>query len=83
MGLWTQAFSHSLKLVVNGAFASLALCFAGLHDIDEYVQSQLLLAALNITTHVLKPGGTFVAKIFRCAVTVYYVCAFSSAAPTV
>lgn len=26
---------------------------------------QLLLAALNITTHVLKPGGTFVAKIFR------------------
>ena len=28
-------------------------------------QAQLLLAALNITTHVLKPGGTFVAKIFR------------------
>ena len=39
--------------------------FLGLHDIDEYVQAQLLLAALNITTHVLKPGGTFVAKIFR------------------
>jgi tRNA (cytidine32/guanosine34-2'-O)-methyltransferase len=38
---------------------------AGLHDIDEYVQSQLLLAALNITTHVLRNGGTFVAKIFR------------------
>lgn len=37
----------------------------GLHDIDEYIQSQLLLAALNITTHVLRPGGTFVAKIFR------------------
>lgn len=37
----------------------------GLHDIDEYIQAQLLLAALNITTHVLKPGGTFVAKIFR------------------
>ena len=35
----------------------------GLHDIDEYVQAQLLLAALNITTHVLKPGGTFVAKV--------------------
>ena len=31
----------------------------GLHDMDEYVQ------ALNITTHVLRPGGTFVAKIFR------------------
>ncbi|CAM9753810.1 unnamed protein product, partial [Laminaria digitata] len=25
----------------------------------------LLLAALNITAHVLSPGGTFVAKIFR------------------
>eukprot|EP00045_Choanoeca_perplexa_P010456 m.105730 g.105730 ORF g.105730 m.105730 type:complete len:306 (-) comp15289_c0_seq1:1983-2900(-) len=37
----------------------------GLHDIDEYVQSQLILAALNITTHVLKPNGTFIAKIFR------------------
>lgn len=37
----------------------------GLHDIDEYIQAQLLLAALSITTHVLMPGGTFVAKIFR------------------
>lgn len=37
----------------------------GLHDLDEYVQAQLLLAALNITTHVLAAGGTFVAKIFR------------------
>ncbi|KAG7198657.1 hypothetical protein KM043_006014 [Ampulex compressa] len=37
----------------------------GLHDMDIYIQSQLLLAALNITTYVLKPGGTFVAKIFR------------------
>jgi len=37
----------------------------GLHDIDEYIQAQLLLAAVNITTHVLAPGGTFVAKIFR------------------
>ncbi|XP_023374811.1 putative tRNA (cytidine(32)/guanosine(34)-2'-O)-methyltransferase isoform X1 [Otolemur garnettii] len=37
----------------------------GLHDVDEYMQAQLLLAALNIATHVLKPGGCFVAKIFR------------------
>lgn len=32
---------------------------------DIFIQSQLLLAALNITTHILRPGGTFVAKIFR------------------
>jgi len=36
-----------------------------LHDVDEYLQSQLLLAAMLITTHVLCEGGTFVAKIFR------------------
>lgn len=41
------------------------LLVTGLHDLDEYVQAQLLLAALNITTHILAPGGTFVAKIFR------------------
>ncbi|XP_050070622.1 putative tRNA (cytidine(32)/guanosine(34)-2'-O)-methyltransferase 1 [Anopheles maculipalpis] len=50
--------------------AQLVICdgapdVTGLHDIDEYIQSQLLLAALNITTHVLTKGGTFVAKIFR------------------
>ena len=37
----------------------------GLHDIDEFIQAQLLLAALNITTHVLKLGGTFVAKVTK------------------
>eukprot|EP01059_Diplonema_ambulator_P009820 TRINITY_DN19800_c0_g1_i1.p1 TRINITY_DN19800_c0_g1~~TRINITY_DN19800_c0_g1_i1.p1 ORF type:complete len:295 (+),score=111.01 TRINITY_DN19800_c0_g1_i1:33-887(+) len=37
----------------------------GMHDLDEYVQLQLVLAALNITNCVLRPGGTFVAKIFR------------------
>jgi len=38
----------------------------GMHEIDEYLQGQLLLSALNITTHLLKEGsGVFVAKIFR------------------
>eukprot|EP01006_Ploeotia_vitrea_P064249 TRINITY_DN87388_c0_g1_i1.p1 TRINITY_DN87388_c0_g1~~TRINITY_DN87388_c0_g1_i1.p1 ORF type:complete len:285 (-),score=32.76 TRINITY_DN87388_c0_g1_i1:222-1076(-) len=37
----------------------------GMHDIDEYIQQQLILAALNITTFVLQHGGAFVAKIFR------------------
>ena len=54
----------------KGRRADLVICdgapdVTGLHDIDEYVQAQLLLAALNITTHVIKKGGTFVAKIFR------------------
>lgn len=33
---------------------------------DEYVQAQLILAALTIVTHVLAPGGVFVAKVRRC-----------------
>ncbi|XP_035778356.1 putative tRNA (cytidine(32)/guanosine(34)-2'-O)-methyltransferase 1 [Anopheles albimanus] len=54
----------------DGQKAQLVICdgapdVTGLHDIDEYLQSQLLLAALGITTFVLVPGGTFVAKIFR------------------
>jgi tRNA (cytidine32/guanosine34-2'-O)-methyltransferase len=56
--------------VFNGKLADLVICdgapdVTGMHDIDEYVQAQLLLAALNLTTHLLRPGGTFVAKIFR------------------
>ncbi|XP_008400801.1 tRNA (cytidine(32)/guanosine(34)-2'-O)-methyltransferase [Poecilia reticulata] len=54
----------------EGQPANLVVCdgapdVTGLHDVDEYIQAQLLLAALNITTHILTPGGTFVAKIFR------------------
>lgn len=54
----------------HGRHAHLVVCdgapdVTGMHDIDQFVQSQLLLAALNITTHVLAPGGSFVAKIFR------------------
>ncbi|KAF8471292.1 FtsJ-like methyltransferase-domain-containing protein [Kalaharituber pfeilii] len=37
----------------------------GLHDLDEYIQAQLLLSALNLACCVLRHGGTFVAKIFR------------------
>lgn len=37
----------------------------GLHDLDEYVQHQLVMSALQLTTCILKPKGTFIAKIFR------------------
>ncbi|XP_005358142.1 putative tRNA (cytidine(32)/guanosine(34)-2'-O)-methyltransferase isoform X1 [Microtus ochrogaster] len=54
----------------EGCPADLVVCdgapdVTGLHDVDDYMQAQLLLAALNIATHVLKLGGCFVAKIFR------------------
>ncbi|XP_063720964.1 tRNA (cytidine(32)/guanosine(34)-2'-O)-methyltransferase-like isoform X2 [Symsagittifera roscoffensis] len=56
--------------LMDGKKAELVVCdgapdVTGLHDMDEYIQAQLVLAALNITTHILKEGGTFVAKVFR------------------
>ena len=37
----------------------------GLHDMDEFMQAQLILAGLTVATHILAPGGAYVAKIFR------------------
>ncbi|KAK3783302.1 hypothetical protein RRG08_033237 [Elysia crispata] len=65
-----KSTAHAIIGHFEGEQADLVVCdgapdVTGLHDIDEYIQAQLLLAALNITTHVLKKSGTFVAKIFR------------------
>ena len=54
----------------QGHRAELVVCdgapdVTGLHDVDEYLQGQLLLAAMLISTHVLTEKGTLVAKIFR------------------
>lgn len=53
--------SHPVDLVLSDGAPDVT----GLHDLDIYVQSQLLWAALNLALCVLKPGGKFVAKIFR------------------
>ena len=37
----------------------------GLHEIDQYLQAQLLQAALTTATKCLREGGTFVAKFFK------------------
>ena len=53
--------SHPVDLVISDGAPDVT----GLHDLDIYIQSQLLWAALNLALCVLKPGGNFVAKIFR------------------
>lgn len=62
--------AHSIIEHFQGQRAELVVCdgapdVTGLHDMDEYMQGQLLLSAMLIATHVLCPDGTFVAKIFR------------------
>jgi len=37
----------------------------GFHEIDQYLQAQLLHAALTITVKLLREGGSFVAKFFK------------------
>jgi tRNA (cytidine32/guanosine34-2'-O)-methyltransferase len=64
----TETANEVVRLL--GCKAGLVVCdgapdVTGLHELDEYVQHQLLLAALNITTFVLERGGTFVSKVFR------------------
>ncbi|KAF6162607.1 hypothetical protein GIB67_003153 [Kingdonia uniflora] len=53
----------------DGCKADLVVCngapdVTGLHDMDEFVQSLLILAGLTIVTHVLREGEKFIAKIF-------------------
>lgn len=66
----SKATSEEIISHFEGVKADLVVCdgapdVTGLHDIDEYMQAQLLLSALNITTNTLREGGSFVAKIFR------------------
>ncbi|PRW59215.1 tRNA (cytidine(32) guanosine(34)-2 -O)-methyltransferase [Chlorella sorokiniana] len=66
----SEATAREVISHFDGQQAELVVCdgapdVTGLHDMDEYVQAQLILAALTIVTHVLAPGGAFVAKVFR------------------
>jgi tRNA (cytidine32/guanosine34-2'-O)-methyltransferase len=66
----SEATAREVIEQFQGQHADLIICdgapdVTGLHDLDQYVQLQLILAALTVVSHVLRPGGTFVAKIFR------------------
>lgn len=56
-----MADTHRVDLVISDGAPDVT----GLHDLDIYVQSQLLHSALTLAMKVLRPGGKFVAKIFR------------------
>jgi len=56
-----QNETHRVDLVISDGAPDVT----GMHDLDIYVQSQLLYSALVLAMKVLRPGGKFVAKIFR------------------
>jgi tRNA (cytidine32/guanosine34-2'-O)-methyltransferase len=65
-----QATADTIIGHFEGQRVDLVVCdgapdVTGLHDMDEFLQAQLIFGALAITTHVLASGGKFVAKVFR------------------
>ncbi|GLT89459.1 hypothetical protein SLE2022_074380 [Rubroshorea leprosula] len=74
--------------ILMAAKADLVVCdgspdVTGLHDLDEFVQSQLILASLTIVTHMLRGGGKFIAKIFRGKDTCLLYCQLKLFSPVV
>eukprot|EP00347_Sterkiella_histriomuscorum_P009021 403342831 len=66
----TQQTLEKVLAVFKGNKADLVVSdgapdVTGFHEIDQYLQAQLLQAALTITQHMLREGGTFVAKFFK------------------
>jgi tRNA (cytidine32/guanosine34-2'-O)-methyltransferase len=53
--------THRVDLVISDGAPDVT----GLHELDIYIQAQLLYSALTLTMKILRPGGKFVAKIFR------------------
>ena len=53
--------THRVDLVISDGAPDVT----GLHDLDIYVQAQLLYSALTLAMKILRKGGKFVAKIFR------------------
>ncbi|KAL6714333.1 tRNA (uridine-2'-O-)-methyltransferase trm7 [Lecanora helva] len=56
-----ESGSSAVDLVISDGAPDVT----GLHDLDIYIQSQLLYSALNLAIKILKPGGKFVSKVFR------------------
>jgi len=66
----SEATARQVIEAFCGQLADIVVCdgapdVTGLHEVDQYIQHQLVLAALGISVHLLRPGGKFVAKIFR------------------
>ncbi|AIN95209.1 FtsJ-like methyltransferase, putative [Leishmania panamensis] len=74
----SSSSSHPPVLCASQRKADIVLCdgapdVTGMHELDEYLQHHLLLAALHITTFVLRAGGCFLTKMFRGPNTAFLI----------
>lgn len=72
----TQATADSVEAAFQRAQRSEKKCLAdlivcdgapdvtGIHQVDEFVHAQLMVAAITMALRMLRKGGTFVAKVF-------------------
>lgn len=73
LNLETKYDKNNYKVQVDLVLCDGAPDVTGIHDLDEYFQTELLLAALNITTKIARKGAKFVGKCFRSEDTGYLV----------
>ncbi|CAL6081956.1 FtsJ-like_methyltransferase [Hexamita inflata] len=69
----TELTANQVIAAANG-LADLVVCdgapdVTGIHDLDEFVQAELIQAAFLISDRILRTGGSFVAKVFRGQLT--------------
>lgn len=72
----TEGCLQKILSEFDGEKADLVVCdgapdVTGFHDIDEFLQTDLLKSALSICTRILRPGCTFVTKCFVGSYTGY------------
>jgi len=66
----SETIVKEIILHFNGKKADMVISdgapeITGLHDLDEYIQNQLIISALNVTTFILRSFGSFLVKVFR------------------
>jgi tRNA (cytidine32/guanosine34-2'-O)-methyltransferase len=66
----SQQTLNKILAQAEGNLIDLVMCdgapdVTGFNEFDVYIQSQLVLASLNISLRMLKGGGTFISKLFK------------------
>lgn len=77
----SDSCATSILEMFGGPNVDLVMCdgapdITGLHDIDEYLQVELLVSALSVSLRIGKTGSSFIGKCFKARYTPYVVSHF-------